>query len=35
MDSASEAGGVAGTVLMRFVWPHGGQSVFLSGSFYR
>ncbi|KDP40000.1 hypothetical protein JCGZ_01998 [Jatropha curcas] len=37
MDSAREAGGagVAGTVLMRFVWPHGGRSVFLSGSFDR
>ncbi|KAK2646173.1 hypothetical protein Ddye_021368 [Dipteronia dyeriana] len=37
MDSAREAGGVAGTVLipMRFVWPYGGRSVFLSGSFNR
>ncbi|KAJ4850218.1 AMP-activated serine/threonine-protein kinase regulatory subunit [Turnera subulata] len=34
MESAREAGGgVTGTVLMRFVWPHGGRSVFLSGSF--
>ncbi|KAK7255580.1 hypothetical protein RIF29_28993 [Crotalaria pallida] len=36
MDSA---GAVAGTVLiyMRFVWPYGGRSVFLSGglSFYQ
>ncbi|KAG4949217.1 hypothetical protein JHK84_042682 [Glycine max] len=37
MDSARNAGGVAGTVLipMRFVWPYGGRSVFLSGSFTR
>lgn len=38
MDSARDAaGGVAGTVLipMRFVWPYGGRSVFLSGSFTR
>lgn len=28
-------GGIAGTVLMRFVWTHGGRSVFLSGSFNR
>ncbi|KAI4317613.1 hypothetical protein L6164_025471 [Bauhinia variegata] len=37
MDSAREAGAVAGTVLipMRFVWPYGGRSVYLSGSFAR
>ncbi|TXG71765.1 hypothetical protein EZV62_000344 [Acer yangbiense] len=37
MDSARETGSVAGTVLipMRFVWPYGGRSVFLSGSFNR
>ncbi|XP_020227815.1 sucrose nonfermenting 4-like protein [Cajanus cajan] len=37
MDSARNAGGVAGTVLipMRFVWPYGGRSVYLSGSFTR
>ena len=37
MDSARDAGGVAGTVLipMRFAWPYGGRSVFLSGSFTR
>ncbi|XP_057959558.1 sucrose nonfermenting 4-like protein isoform X2 [Malania oleifera] len=35
MESAREAGGVMGTVLipMRFVWSHGGRSVFLTGSF--
>ncbi|KAF1881503.1 hypothetical protein Lal_00021481 [Lupinus albus] len=35
MDSARDVGGVSGTVLipMRFVWPYGGRSVFLSGSF--
>lgn len=37
MDSARDAGGVAGTVLipMRFVWPYGGRSVYLSGTFTR
>ncbi|XP_061349109.1 sucrose nonfermenting 4-like protein isoform X2 [Gastrolobium bilobum] len=37
MDSARDASGVAGTVLipMRFVWPYGGRSVYLSGSFTR
>ncbi|XP_027368683.1 sucrose nonfermenting 4-like protein [Abrus precatorius] len=37
MDSARDAGGVAGTVLipMRFVWPYGGRIVYLSGSFTR
>uniref|UniRef100_A0A2P2L3B6 Sucrose nonfermenting 4-like protein n=1 Tax=Rhizophora mucronata TaxID=61149 RepID=A0A2P2L3B6_RHIMU len=36
MDSVREAGGgVGGTVLMRFMWPHGGRSVFVSGSFNR
>ncbi|CAJ1941050.1 unnamed protein product [Sphenostylis stenocarpa] len=37
MDSARDAGGVAGTVLipMRFVWPYGGRSVYLTGSFTR
>ncbi|ESW26243.1 hypothetical protein PHAVU_003G103000 [Phaseolus vulgaris] len=37
MDSARDAGGVAGAVLipMRFVWPYGGRSVYLSGSFTR
>lgn len=37
MDSAREVGGVPTTVLipMRFVWPYGGRSVFLSGSFTR
>ncbi|CAN0855776.1 Sucrose nonfermenting 4-like protein [Linum grandiflorum] len=35
MESGREAGGgvAAGTVLMRFVWPHGGRSVFITGSF--
>ncbi|CAN1129760.1 Sucrose nonfermenting 4-like protein [Linum perenne] len=35
MESGREAGGgvTAGTVLMRFVWPHGGRSVFITGSF--
>lgn len=34
MDSARD-GGVQGTVVipMRFVWPYGGTSVYLSGSF--
>ncbi|QCD79963.1 sucrose nonfermenting 4-like protein [Vigna unguiculata] len=37
VDSARDAGGVAGPVLipMRFVWPYGGRSVYLSGSFTR
>ncbi|WJX96122.1 AMP-activated serine/threonine-protein kinase regulatory subunit, variant 2 [Trifolium repens] len=38
MDSARDVGVVAaGTVLipMRFVWPYGGRSVYLSGSFTR
>ncbi|KAI9123180.1 hypothetical protein K1719_006069 [Acacia pycnantha] len=37
MDSRRDTGGVAGTVLipMRFVWPYGGRSVYLSGSFTR
>ncbi|XP_068480991.1 sucrose nonfermenting 4-like protein isoform X4 [Phaseolus vulgaris] len=37
MDSSRDAGVVAGTVLipMRFVWPYGGRSVFLCGSFTR
>ncbi|CAJ1975978.1 unnamed protein product [Sphenostylis stenocarpa] len=37
MDSSRDAGGVAGTVLipMRFVWPYGGRSVVLCGSFTR
>ncbi|KAG6764885.1 hypothetical protein POTOM_032374 [Populus tomentosa] len=36
MQSVREAGGgVTGTVLMRFVWTHGGRNVFLSGSFNR
>ncbi|KAJ6431000.1 hypothetical protein OIU84_018500 [Salix udensis] len=36
METVREAGGgIAGTVLMRFVWTHGGRSVFLSGSFNR
>ncbi|XP_057476323.1 sucrose nonfermenting 4-like protein isoform X1 [Actinidia eriantha] len=35
MDYAKETGGAAGTVLipMRFVWPYGGRSVVLCGSF--
>ncbi|XP_059632710.1 sucrose nonfermenting 4-like protein [Cornus florida] len=35
MDYARETSGVIGTVLIptRFVWPYGGRSVFLSGSF--
>ncbi|KAK7292295.1 hypothetical protein RIF29_08073 [Crotalaria pallida] len=35
--SARDGGVVAGTVLipMRFVWPYGGRSVYLSGSFTR
>ncbi|KAM6545204.1 hypothetical protein CsatB_025940 [Cannabis sativa] len=37
MDASREVGGVPGPVLipMRFVWPYGGRSVFLSGSFTR
>ncbi|MED6106462.1 AMP-activated serine/threonine-protein kinase regulatory subunit [Stylosanthes scabra] len=37
MDSARDTSGVAGTVLipMRFVWPYGGRSVCLCGSFTR
>ncbi|KAL1339110.1 hypothetical protein AAHE18_U009500 [Arachis hypogaea] len=37
MDSARDTSGVAGTGLipMRFVWPYGGRSVYLSGSFTR
>ncbi|EXB74812.1 Sucrose nonfermenting 4-like protein [Morus notabilis] len=37
MDSGREVGGVPSTVLvpMRFVWPYGGRSVFVSGSFTR
>ncbi|KAJ7955063.1 Sucrose nonfermenting 4-like protein [Quillaja saponaria] len=37
MDHPREASGVAGTMLipMRFVWPYGGRSVYLSGSFAR
>ncbi|XP_019419609.1 PREDICTED: sucrose nonfermenting 4-like protein isoform X1 [Lupinus angustifolius] len=37
MDSARDVGGASGIVLipMRFVWPYGGRSVFLSGSFTR
>ncbi|KAK9933731.1 hypothetical protein M0R45_020907 [Rubus argutus] len=37
MDSARDVVGVPSTVLipMRFVWPYGGRSVFLSGSFAR
>nr|XP_029143695.1 sucrose nonfermenting 4-like protein isoform X3 [Arachis hypogaea] len=37
MDSARDTSGVAGTVLIptRFVWPYGGRSVYLSGSFTR
>lgn len=37
VDSARDAGGVAAAVLipMRFVWPYGGRSVYLSGSFTR
>ncbi|XP_030463051.2 sucrose nonfermenting 4-like protein isoform X2 [Syzygium oleosum] len=37
MDTARESGGIGGVVLipMRFVWPYGGASVFLCGSFYR
>ncbi|KAJ8766287.1 hypothetical protein K2173_022346 [Erythroxylum novogranatense] len=37
MDSglADDGGGDAGKVLTRFVWPHGGGSVLLSGSFNR
>ncbi|WCJ23524.1 5'-AMP-activated protein kinase subunit beta-1 [Euphorbia peplus] len=36
MDAAREGGGgEARTVLMRFTWPHGGRSVFLTGSFDR
>ncbi|PQQ15876.1 sucrose nonfermenting 4-like protein isoform X2 [Prunus yedoensis var. nudiflora] len=37
MDSARDVGGAPSTVLipMRFVWPYGGRSVFLSGSFAR
>ncbi|KAF7813666.1 sucrose nonfermenting 4-like protein isoform X1 [Senna tora] len=35
MNSAREAGGVGGTVPipMRFVWPYGGRTVYISGSF--
>ncbi|CAI8590072.1 unnamed protein product [Vicia faba] len=37
MDPVRGVGSVVGTVLipMRFVWPYGGRSVFLSGSFKR
>ncbi|XP_044500431.1 sucrose nonfermenting 4-like protein isoform X2 [Mangifera indica] len=37
MDAARETSGVSGAVLVpnRFVWPHGGRTVFLSGSFNR
>ena len=37
MDHVRDVGSVVGTVLipMRFVWPYGGSSVFLSGSFTR
>ncbi|KAM5569022.1 sucrose nonfermenting 4-like protein [Rosa sericea] len=37
MDSARDVSGAQSTVLipMRFVWPYGGRSVFLSGSFAR
>ncbi|XP_058723443.1 sucrose nonfermenting 4-like protein isoform X2 [Vicia villosa] len=37
MDPVRGVGSVVGTVLipMRFVWPYGGRSVFLSGSFTR
>ncbi|XP_030545595.1 sucrose nonfermenting 4-like protein isoform X2 [Rhodamnia argentea] len=37
MDTARESGGIAGVILipMRFVWPSGGTSVFLCGSFSR
>uniref|UniRef100_A0A2P2L3B5 Sucrose nonfermenting 4-like protein n=1 Tax=Rhizophora mucronata TaxID=61149 RepID=A0A2P2L3B5_RHIMU len=36
MDSVQEASkGVASTLLMRFMWPHGGRSVFVIGSFNR
>lgn len=36
MESARD-GGVPSTVVipMRFVWPYGGSSVYLSGSFTR
>ncbi|KAM7485111.1 hypothetical protein LguiA_001120 [Lonicera macranthoides] len=35
MDYARESSGVVGTILIptRFVWPYGGRSVYLSGSF--
>ncbi|XP_057419415.1 sucrose nonfermenting 4-like protein [Lotus japonicus] len=37
MESARDAGGVPGTLLipMRFVWPYGGRTVYLTGSFAR
>ncbi|WJX23662.1 AMP-activated serine/threonine-protein kinase regulatory subunit, variant 2 [Trifolium repens] len=37
MDPVRDVGSVVGTVLIptRFVWPYGGRSVFLSGSFTR
>lgn len=37
MDAAREPASVPDTMLipMRFVWPYGGRSVFLSGSFNR
>lgn len=37
MDSARGTGGMAGGVLhpVQFTWPHGGKSVFLTGSFSR
>ncbi|PKI46484.1 hypothetical protein CRG98_033127 [Punica granatum] len=37
MDSARESGGIGSSVQvpMRFVWPYGGRSVFLWGSFNR
>lgn len=35
MDYARESSGVVGATLIptRFVWPYGGRSVYLSGSF--
>lgn len=37
MDASQDLGGTVGAVLIptRFVWPHGGRRVFLTGSFTR
>lgn len=37
VDGACEGSGVSGPILIprRFVWPYGGTTVFLTGSFTR